>query len=215
MRCNGLNLHVTLAGDRRAPALLLVHGNGEDHRIFDAAIPALSMRYFVITPDSRGHGASASVARLTYADMAEDMAALLEALSVRACTFFGFSDGGIVGLLLAIHHPQTLMRLIVAGANTHPFGVDGACYLQTLCEYLRTREDKMRLMLTQPRISRAALARVSTPTLVLAGEHDVIRPSHTRRLAMAIPGARLRIVPGEDHGSYIVNSTRFVTAAEL
>lgn len=215
MRCNGMDLYVQTQGDKGAPALLLMHGNGEDHTIFDEAIPLLAQRYFVIAPDSRGHGASQAVSRYDYTDMARDMAALLEQIGAKETTVFGFSDGGIVGLLMAIYFPQRMGRLVAAGANVKPWGVSAACYRQIGWEYMKTRDEKLRLMLTKPHIARAKLASIHMPTLILAGEHDLIRPAHTRRIALTIPGARLRIVAGEGHGSYIVHSARFISEAEL
>ena len=61
-------------------------------------------------------------------------------------------------------------------------------------------------MLTEPHIDPEALRRITVPTLVTAGEHDLIREQETRRIAAHIPGARLVIVPGHDHGSYIDGS---------
>lgn len=215
MQCNGITLHVHTQGDTSAPPLLLLHGNGEDHTIFDAAMPALAQRYFVIAPDSRGHGASQAVERYRYADMAQDMAELLRTLDARNATVFGFSDGGIVALLLAMKEPSRLSRVIAAGANAHPAGVTPACWWETLGGYLRTRDGKLRMMLTQPHITGRALSRIRVPALILCGEHDVIRAAHTRRLALLIPGARMRVLQGEDHGSYIIGSDRFIQAAEL
>lgn len=215
MKCNGVELSVCTAGERSAPPLLLIHGNGEDHTIFDEAVELLSHRYFVIAPDSRGHGASQPVEKFRYREMAQDMAALLDALDVQNTAVFGFSDGGIIGLLMAIYDPQRVGRLIAAGANTHPFGVGLDCLRGVAREYLQTRDGKQLLMLTQPWISRAQLRRIRVPVCILAGEHDLIRPAHTRRMAACIPGAQMHFVPGEDHGSYIVHSVRFVSEARL
>ena len=215
IQCNGVMLFVRTAGEKSAPALLLIHGNGEDHTIFDEAAQALKERYFVITPDSRGHGASQAVTRYSYREMARDMAALLDALDVQNVTVFGFSDGGIIALLMAIGHPQRMQRLIAAGANAHPLGVALSCVRDVARGYLKTRDGKLLLMLTQPWISRAQLSRIRMPARILAGEHDLIRPAHTRRIAQAIPGAQLHFVKDEDHDSYIVHSVRFIEEAQL
>ena len=215
IQCNGVTLFVRTAGEKSAPALLLIHGNGEDHTIFDEAAQALEGRYFVIMPDSRGYGASQPVTRYSYREMARDMAALLEALDVQNVTVFGFSDGGIIALLMAIRHPQRMQRLIAAGANTHPLGVAFSCVRDVARGYLQTHDGKLLLMLTQPWISRAQLSRIRIPARILAGEHDLIRPAHTRRMARAIPGAQVHFVQGEDHGSYIVHSVRFIEEAQL
>ena len=73
----------------------------------------------------------------------------------------------------------------------------------------RLRPDPLlELMITQPHIAPAQLKRIDVPTLVLAGEKDLISEEHTRALAAAIPGARLLILPGETHGSYVVHSDK-------
>lgn len=61
-------------------------------------------------------------------------------------------------------------------------------------------------MLTEPHIDPVQLETIRIPVLVTAGEHDLILPEETRRIAAHLPNARLVIVPGEDHGSYIANS---------
>lgn len=213
--CNGMRLFVRTAGDKSAPALLLIHGNGEDHTIFDAAADVLAQRYYVIMPDSRGHGASQPVKRYSYREMAKDMAALLEALDVHEAAVFGFSDGGIVALMMAMDHPQRVSRIVAAGANAHPLGVEMSCLRDVVKEWIKTRDGKLWLMMTQPMMTRRQLSKIKLPVRIVAGEHDLIRPTHTRAIAKAIPGAQLHIVPGEDHGSYIVGSTKFIEEADL
>ena len=213
--CNGVRLFVHTMGEKTAPALLLVHGNGEDHTIFEAAAQELAQRYYVILPDSRGHGASQPVTRYSYREMAKDMAALLEALNVNDVTVFGFSDGGIIALLMAMHHPQRLRRIIAAGANAHPLGVAFSCLRDVVKEWVKTRDGKLFLMMTQPMVTRRQLGKIKLPVRIVAGEFDLIRPAHTRSIAAAIPGAQVHFVPGEDHGSYIVGSTKFITEAQL
>ena len=96
---NGTTLYYEKTGTGRP--LMLVHGNGEDHTIFDEAVAVLRQHYTCYTPDSRGHGQSAPAKDLHYADMAADAVALIRSLELRDVAFYGFSDGGIVGLLAA------------------------------------------------------------------------------------------------------------------
>ena len=65
-----------------------------------------------------------------------------------------------------------------------------------------------RMMLEEPDIDPARLAQIHIPVLVLAGEHDIIKPSHTKLIAKHLPDAQLKIIPGEDHGSYIIHSDK-------
>lgn len=74
--------------------------------------------------------------------------------------------------------------------------------------YLVCREPRTKMMLCQPQISPAMLGRIQVPTLVLCGAHDMIRPTDSRAIAAAIPGARLQELPHEGHGTYIVHSPK-------
>ena len=96
---NGIELFYEKAGEGRP--LLMVHGNGEDHTIFDRAVGLLKKKYTCYAVDSRCHGRSSAFAELHYEDMARDMIAFMEALDLEDVIFYGFSDGGIVGLLAA------------------------------------------------------------------------------------------------------------------
>lgn len=188
--------------------LLLLHGNGEDHTIFDAVIPLLSREHTVYAIDSRGHGESNPTDDYHYEAMAEDVAELITALEIERPALYGFSDGGIIGLLVAIRYPQLISRLIISGANLNPRGVKRSCYHAIKKRWRRTKNPLEKMMLTEPDISPKELSQVQLPTLVLAGEHDIIRPSHTRKIAASLPYAQLKIVEGEGHGSYIEHSSK-------
>ena len=189
------------------PPLILLHGNGESRAIFDQLVPELVASFTVYSLDSRGHGESPA-APLTYQAMADDVARFIRDHRLEHPALFGFSDGGIVGLLLAIQHPGLLSGLVVAGANLTPFGVSARCFMTTTWRFARTRDPLARLMAGGPWISPSSLREISVPTLVLAGERDLIRRSETQRIARHIPDAELRIMPGENHESYITHSPK-------
>ena len=204
-RVNNVELYYEKAG--RGRPLLMVHGNGEDHSIFNEAVAVLKKDFCCYTVDSRGHGRSRRVRTLHYEDMASDMIALIEALDLRDVVFYGFSDGGIVGLLAA-SRCERITTLITCGANLSPKGVSLKLRLMLrVMNWLRP-DDKLALMLREPSISDETLRAIRARTLVLAGSGDLILPEETRHIAAAIPGAQLRILEGEDHGSYIVHSTK-------
>lgn len=203
---NDISISYTCQGE--GPPLLLLHGNGEDGTIFDRVAEQLEACYTVIRPDSRGHGQSQQGVLLSYDRMAQDMAQLIAVLGLKKPAVFGFSDGGIVALLLEIGHPGITSRLMVAGANRNPCGVKVGPLLAMWMQYWETHDPKVRLMLREPHISRRQLNTIAVPTLVLAGSRDLIRSRHTKLLARAIPGATLQIVEGEDHASYVVGSDR-------
>lgn len=154
-----------------------------------------------------GHGQSDEVDELHYADMASDLLAFLEELDLRDVVLCGYSDGGIVALLAA-GQTERIGDLIVCGANTHPKGLKRAAYLDIQREHRQMPSIYTAVMLREPHIPASDLRAIHAHTLVVAGSRDIIRESDTRYIAGAIPGAELLILPGEDHGSYIVHSDR-------
>lgn len=203
---NGLEIYYETVGS--GEPLFMIHGNGEDHTIFAEAAERLKGTFTCYLIDSRGHGQSSNVDSLAYEAMADDMIALAAANGLETIHVYGFSDGGIVGLIMASKKPALVDRLIVSGANTHPRGVANSFYYRIKWDYFWKRDPKLGLMLTQPNIPDEDLQKITAKTLVLAGDKDLIKEAHTRNIAAQIPGATLRILPGEDHGSYIVHNTK-------
>lgn len=196
------------------PPLLLVHGNGEDHRIFDKIIKPLSKHYTVYAIDSRGHGKSTppngAPIRITYELMASDLTQFIKKLHLVKPYFYGFSDGGILGLLIASKQPHLLGKLMISGANTHPNGVRrGWRYFFSMLAYI-SRNPITKLMIYGPHIQAKDLQRIQTPTLVIAGERDIIKPSDTRFIARNIPNSSLKILAGEGHMSYVIHSKKLL-----
>ena len=202
---NGVTIHYAVEGEGRP--VILVHGNGEDHGLFDVEIGQLTQAgYRVYAPDSRGHGANEPLSEYHYADMADDMYEFIRALGLEKPALYGHSDGGIIALLLEIRHPGTLGVMAVSGTNLTPEGIIPSC-LHKFTEWNRQASNPLiTLMLTEPHIDPEELKRISIPVLVTAGEHDLILREETDRLADALPHAKLVIVKGADHGSYIAGS---------
>ena len=188
--------------------VVLLHGNGEDHTIFDVLIERLSQNYTVYAIDSRGHGKSGKVKDLDYRSMMEDVAAFIRELGISNAMLYGFSDGGIIGLLLAIEHPSMISRLVISGANTQTKGIKTINAIPMRIAYFFTRDQKLKLMLTQPNITNVELNTITTPTLVLAGSKDMVKDKHTRMIAENIKNSTLRILEGEDHASYVLHSKK-------
>ena len=203
---NGIVLRYAVVGEG-AP-VVLVHGNGEDHNIFSTEIEQLSAAgYQVFAPDSRGHGQSSPVEEYHYADMAEDMYAFIRELHLEKPALYGHSDGGIIGLLLEILHPGTLGVLAVSGTNLSPSGLLPSFLEECTALQHPHPNPLITLMLTEPDIDPQSLTRIRIPVLVTAGEHDLVLPSETEKIASSLPQAECRILPQEDHGSYIVGSS--------
>ena len=203
---NGIRLYYEKTGVGRP--LIMVHCNSMDHKIFRRAVKALSGRFTVYCPDSRDHGKSDRVKTLHYEDMAEDMFRFIEALGLEKPVFYGFSDGGIIGLLLASGHPDLLSALIVSGASLRPDSTkDMPLRFFKLWSHV-DRSDKMRIMLREPDITDEILKRITVPTFVTAGARDVIKQPHTEHIAKTVPGAKLKIFEKTGHTGYIVNSAK-------
>ena len=200
---NGVELYFEKTGSGRP--LLMLHGNGEDHTIFREAAAKLSQRYTCYVLDSRGHGRSTRVAPLHYRDMAADVLDFLEAYELQNVLLYGFSDGGIVALMAAARSHR-VGTLVVSGANLTPKGVRADIGLMIRAMALVKKDPKLELMAREPDMDEAELRHIAARTLVLAGSKDLIREKETRRIAAAFPDAKLQILEGEDHGSYIVHS---------
>ncbi len=207
---NGLRLYYECGGQGRP--LILLHGNGESHEIFSEARGLLEKIFTVYALDSRGHGKSDAAESFHYSDMAEDVRLFIGALHLEKPLLYGFSDGGIIGLMLAAEYPSLLLGLIISGANTHPLGLKKGWLTFFKFLYRFNRDPLLKLMLTEPNITKEALGRIEVPTLVLAGAKDMIKRSDTEFIAANIKGSRLRIIPRASHGSYIVHKR---TIAEL
>lgn len=193
--------------------LLIIHGNGGSINNFLYQIPYFEKKYKVILADNRAQGKSPDPGdSLSYEMMADDLNALLDSLHIDSCYVIGWSDGGINGLLLAIHHPGKVKKLAITGANLTPdtTAVDPFVYHwamnmnQGLAKIKQTPEVKNQrklghLLSYEPHISLQQLHTIKCPTLVMGGDHDVILPQHTWLIAENIPKSYLWIVPDSGH----------------
>jgi pimeloyl-ACP methyl ester carboxylesterase len=210
---NGIKVYFETYGE--GTPMLMIHGNGDDIAAMGYQIKFFSEKYQVIAADSRGHGRSEMGAgHLTYEQMAEDANALLEILGLKHVYVLGWSDGGIIGLLLAMNHPDKVAKLAIMGANLNPHGAydwayDWAKKQETNAEAMIAKGDKSEpwpiykqyydLLANQPNIPFEKLKDVTAPTLVMAGDRDVIRDGHTLEIFHALPKAHLCIFPGATH----------------
>ena len=202
---NGVELHYEVIGS--GDPLIMVHGNSEDHTIFTEAAEVLKDHYTCYLVDTRSHGKSGKVKPLHYKDMAQDYVEFIKALDLKNVTFFGFSDGGILGLLVAMEN-GLIDTLIVSGANTYPGAVeDRTAKIMKIIHFV-TRSDKFRLMLTEPDIRAEDLQKIRCRTFVLAGSKDAVKRENTDFIAANIPNATKMILEGETHTSHIVHNTK-------
>jgi pimeloyl-ACP methyl ester carboxylesterase len=204
--------------------LLMIHGNNGNIGSFENNIPYFSQRYKVIIADSRSQGKSVDFKdSLSFEMMADDEAALLDTLHIDSAYVLGWSDGGIVGLLLAIRHPQKVIKLAETGANLWPdsTAIEPSSWLddERTFESIRektypagmTKNDRKMFLLDwfQPHISLSELHAIKCPSLIIGGDHDVIRPEHTLIIYENVPKAYLWIVPNSGHGTLIEHKDEF------
>jgi pimeloyl-ACP methyl ester carboxylesterase len=210
--------------------LILLHGGLGHSDVWGYQIPALAQHFKVIAADSRGHGRSTRSAQpYSYALMASDVVALMDHLKIDKASILGWSDGGIIGIDIAINHPERLNKLFAFGANTNVAGlrpdidkspvfnkyieVAGEDYKRlskTPTEYDAFVKQISEMWATQPDYKPEQLAKISVPVAIADGEHDeAIRQEHDVEMANAIPGAKLVILPGVSHFAFLQKPEEF------
>ena len=205
---NGINVYYEIYGEGKP--LLLIHGNGGSIKGMAPKIDYFKNRYQVIAMDSRGHGNTKDIGdSLTYQNMTADINAVLDVLNIDSCYIWGQSDGGIIGLKLAIDYPKKVKKLAVFGANLRPEpNVVYAEIEDWLNKALANTTDDYKLRLLnllkyQPQIPTSSLSKISAPTLIMTGDRDVIKLEHSIEIFSNIKQSNLFVMPGATHfGSY-------------
>ncbi len=206
---NGHRMYYAVRGS--GPTLVLLHGGGDSgEHSFERQIDLFARTHRIIAPDQVSQGHTPDVAGpLHYTSMMQDTATLLQRLRLHDVDVMGFSDGGILALMLAARHPTLVRRLVISGANIAPEGLTeeeraGLRSVQTPVP--KTLDQKLaQLWLTSPtpaELSPALLATIDKPVLVISGDRDAIRLEHTLEIYRALPHAELCILPGTDHETF-------------
>lgn len=219
-----ISLHYTKTGS--GEPLVLLHGNGESGGYFSHQTAYFSRSYTVYALDTRGHGQSPrGTAPFTIRQFARDLLCFLDQQGIEKASLLGFSDGGNIALTFALAHQSRVSRLILNGANLDPSGVKPSVQIPIVLGYktaalfaskslqARHNAELLGLMVNDPSIPLAALADLHVPTLVIVGDRDMIKESHSRQIAQAIPGSRLEIIAG-DHFIAAKNPDAFNRAVE-
>lgn len=209
---DGVNLYYEVYG--KGQPLLVIHGNSGSIGTMAAQIAFFRSRYRVIAMDSRDHGKSGdSPGPITYETMTDDVAALLDHLNTGPVDVIGWSDGAIQALLLGIRHPTKTKKIVAMAASLNP--TTDAVYPETLAmakaglegiaaTERETPQGRRALKVTsmlfeEPNIALSALHEIAAPTLVLAGDHDLIRDEHTLDIFHHVPNSQLAIIPNATH----------------
>jgi len=217
---NDLNMYYELHGD--GPPLLLLHGGSGS--IPEKWVPFFTPLFRVMAPEQMGHGRTADVIDrpFHYHDMAEDTLELMRQLGIESTVVVGYSDGGIIGLDMAIHHPERVIKLAVTGANARFEGYttenqefarsfdpvsqpvsekyaelspDGAEHWPVVLGRLKP------MWAAEPSFTNEELQRIGAPTLLVIGDRDIVTPEHAVEMFRTIPEAQLCVVPNAAHGT--------------
>ncbi|MBS0527749.1 MAG: alpha/beta hydrolase [Proteobacteria bacterium] len=215
--------------DRGGPPVVLLHGGLANSNYWGNQVPALAERHQVIVIDSRGHGRSTrSAAPYGYELMASDVLGVMDKLGVRQAAVVGWSDGAIIGLSLAMHHPDRVARLFAFAANSDPSGVkdvDKSPVFQqfiaraekeyealsaTPKDYRKFVEEISAMWAGQPHWTKDDLAKITVPTWIVDADHDeAIERSNTELMADTIPKAGLLLQPEVSHFSMLQDPAQF------
>jgi pimeloyl-ACP methyl ester carboxylesterase len=220
VNAGGLRTYYEVYGEG-AP-LVLLHGGLATTESWAMQAPTLAQRYRVYVPDRRGHGRTPDVAGpITYEVMAADTAAFLEVAGTGAAHLVGWSDGAVVGMLVALRRPELVRKLIVIGQY---FNLDGEVpeframieyWGSSLPEALHEAYDRvspdgpehfpvvlekmMRMWRVEPDIALSELAGVRAPVLLMQGDDDIVKVEHSAALAATLSDAQLAVIPGGSH----------------
>lgn len=221
---NGLNMYYEIRGEGKP--LVLIHGGGSTiQTTFGRVLNTLAQNHKVIAVEMQAHGHTADIDRpLSFKQDADDVAALLKNLKIEKADFFGFSNGGITALQIAIRHPQLVDKLIAASVL---FKKDGAPAF--LWDFIKkgtfenmpqefkgafvainpSKEDLLKMfnktrnrMLNFEDIPDKDIASIKAKTLIVMGDNDVATLHHADEMRRLISNSSLMIIPG-GHGDYI------------
>ncbi len=222
---NGIRMYYETYGS--GDPLLVIHGNGNTIADMQFQIEHFAHNYHVIAADSRGHGKSGlGTDHLTYVQMMEDYNALLDELNISKANVIGWSDGGILSLLLAIHHPDKVNKMAIMGANLQPDDTAVNSWADELLQPVSKTINEMissgdtsqdwnlnrqllDLLMTQPDIPVEDLHKIEAPVLVMAADKDIIRTEHTVEIFDNLRQAHLAILPGQTHWAPVTDPDTF------
>ncbi|MFE5393230.1 alpha/beta fold hydrolase [Streptomyces sp. NPDC056568] len=204
--------------------LVLLHGGFCTNDTWGALRPDLAAAHRLFLPERRAHGHTPDVeGPLSYGAMADDTVDFLETVVGEPAHLVGWSDGGVVALLVALARPDLVRKAVVIGANFRPAtecfaepamldamtpdGEDLAFFRELYEAVTPDGADHWPVVAakvvdmwrTQPTLSPEDLARIEAPTLVVVGDDDLVTLEHTIALYRAVPGSRLAVVPGASH----------------
>ena len=224
---NGIKIWYATFG--RGKPIVLLHGGLANADYWGHQVRALEGHYRVIVMDSRGHGRSTrNAAPFGYDLMASDVLGVMDDLKIRKAAIIGWSDGAIIGLDIAMHHPERVTKLFAFAANSDPSGVADIAKSPVFNAYIaRARKEYEKLSptptqydaflaqiekmwATQPHWTAADLHSIKVPVWIVDADHDeAIKRENTEFMAAQIPDAGLLIQPDVSHFSFLQDPDQF------
>ena len=210
--------------------IILLHGGLANSNYWGKQIPELAKHYQVIVMDSRGHGRSTRDKQpYSYSLMSSDVLSLMDFLHIKKTAIVGWSDGAIIGLDLAIHHPDRLTEVFAFGANSNPNGVKEDTADSPTFKIMKIRAEHeyeelsptpkqfpeflqqiATMWATEPNFTEKQLKSITTPIWIVDGDHEEgIKRENTEYMAAVIPNAGLLIQPQTSHFSFLQDPEQF------
>jgi pimeloyl-ACP methyl ester carboxylesterase len=218
---NGVRTYYEIIGE--GDPVVLLHGGLCTIETWGPQLPALAAKYRVYLPERRGHGRTPDVAGpITYANMTSDTIAFMDALRIKSAYLIGWSDGALIGLLVAMQRPDLVKKLAFISQPINESGMppkflamsktmrpehfppmfeqayaavspDGPAHFGVVIEKL------LALWRIDPGVQLEQLEAVKAPTLIMAGDDDMMSIPHAYAMQQALTTAQLAIVPGTTH----------------
>ncbi|MDD2738459.1 MAG: alpha/beta hydrolase [Methylomonas lenta] len=225
LKNHGANIKYVAYGS--GEPVLLLHGGLSNKLSWFSQLPWLVEKgRRVILIDTRGHGESTTGhAALNYQTFADDTLKVLDKLKIQLTDIIGWSDGGIIALILGLEAPHRVHKIVAISANFHPSGLITAGDAEQhpnaklkLLAWLRAwwsgagdRHESLEAQIKHlwrvaPQLDHADLQAIAAPTLVIAGENDIIDLPHSGELAQSLKQGQLEIVLGAGHASPVTHA---------
>lgn len=200
--------------------VLLLHGGIGGNVDWGYQVPVLIQNHMVIAAESRGNARTTSSQQpLSYELMASDYASLMDYLKIDKVSVVGWSDGAIISFEMAMAHPERISKLFAFAANYNVSGlipnydkdpvfsamiarqIESSRNLSAAPDQFDAAlEQRLEMWNTQPDLKAEELGRITTPTVIAAGDHEEsLTPEHTIQLSKMIPGAQLVLIPNVSH----------------
>ena len=201
---NNINLYYEIVGDGQP--LIMLHGNGEDHNIFNILTEKLKNQYKIYLIDSRNHGKSSKTSEVSYECMSEDIKEFINILNIKDPYIIGFSDGAIIATITEIKYPGTFSKMAILGINLNPQDFKDKIYNIIKKRALETNDPLELLMINEPDIKVEDISKIKAKVKFYHGDYDLFKEELYIKLKKALPDSEIVELKGHDHLSYIVDN---------